>query len=242
MKKKFIALFLGICILLTCTVPVLASQAQAELLKIYGDDMLFEQEKDAVFAGKAPAGSTVSAELFAADGSLAASAETVTDEKGEFTVSFAAPKGSFEEYTVILKCNGTEFDTLNRVVFGELWLASGQSNMQYPLSQALSAIEDFENGAKQSKWIRAMVSDTYSAHGKVSVTPHGDIPDAASSRLGFRSSASIVPDTSNDNMMSIPSVLEFCQLLLTWGRASPTIRNVKHINLSKKGRCNKCTR
>ncbi|MBQ6931097.1 MAG: hypothetical protein IJN38_03115 [Clostridia bacterium] len=178
MKKKFIALFLGICILLTCTVPVLASQAQAELLKIYGDDMLFEQEKDAVFAGKAPAGSTVSAELFAADGSLAASAETVTDEKGEFTVSFAAPKGSFEEYTVILKCNGTEFDTLNRVVFGELWLASGQSNMQYPLSQALSAIEDFENGAKQSKWIRAMVSDTYSAHGKVSVTPHGDIPDA----------------------------------------------------------------
>ena len=178
MKKKFIALFLGICILLTCTVPVLASQAQAELLKIYGDDMLFEQEKDAVFAGKAPAGSTVSAELFAADGSLAASAETVTDEKGEFTVSFAAPKGSFEEYTVILKCNGTEFDTLNRVVFGELWLASGQSNMQYPLGQALSAIEDFENGAKQSKWIRAMVSDTYSAHGKVSVTPHGDIPDA----------------------------------------------------------------
>ncbi|MBQ7100915.1 MAG: hypothetical protein IJN81_04730 [Clostridia bacterium] len=178
MKKKFIALFLGICILLTCTVPVLASQAQAELLKIYGDDMLFEQEKDAVFAGKAPVGSTVTAELFAADGSLAASAETVTDEKGEFTVSFAAPKGSFEEYTVILKCNGTEFDTLNRVVFGELWLASGQSNMQYPLSQALSAIEDFENGAKQSKWIRAMVSDTYSAHGKVSVTPHGDIPDA----------------------------------------------------------------
>ena len=178
MKKKFIALFLGICILLTCTVPVLASEAQAELLKIYGDDMLFEQEKDAVFAGKAPVGSTVTAELFAADGSLAASAETVTDEKGEFTVSFAAPKGGFEEYTVILKCNGTEFDTLNRVVFGELWLASGQSNMQYPLSQALSAIEDFENGAKQSKWIRAMVSDTYSAHGKVSVTPHGDIPDA----------------------------------------------------------------
>ena len=178
MQKKIIALFLGICILLTCAVPALASETGAELLKIYGDDMLFEQEKDAVFAGKAPAGSTVSAELFSADGSSIASAQAVTDENGEFTVSFVAPKGGFEEYAVVLRCNGTEFDTLDRVVFGELWLASGQSNMQYPFGQALSATEDWENSVKQSKWIRAMVSDTYSSDGKVSVTPHEDIPDA----------------------------------------------------------------
>ena len=78
----------------------------------------------------------------------------------------------------MLRCNGVEFDRLQRVVFGELWLAGGQSNMMYPLSQALSSREDFANGVKKSKWIRAMLSDAYAADGRVSVTPHEDIPDA----------------------------------------------------------------
>lgn len=153
MKKKVIALLLSICILFSCTATAFAAETGAELYKIYDDDMLFEQEKDAVFAGKAPAGSTVSAELFGADGNSMTFGEAVTDSDGIFTVSFVAPKGGFEEYTVVLKCNSVEFDSLERVVFGELWLAGGQSNMMYPLGQALSAREDFENGVKQSKWI-----------------------------------------------------------------------------------------
>ena len=178
MKKKVIALLLSICILFSCTLTAFAAETGAELYKIYDDDMLFEQEKDAVFAGKAPAGSTISAELFGADGKSIASGEAIADESGKFTVSFVAPKGSFEEYTVVLKCNSVEFASLERVVFGELWLAGGQSNMMYPLGQALSAREDFENSVKQSKWIRAMVSEAYAADGKVSATPHEDIPDA----------------------------------------------------------------
>lgn len=177
MKKKFLALLLCTVLTVSCIVPVYAAEVSAELYKIYDDDMLFEQEKDAVFAGKAPAGSTVSAELFDADGKSVTSGEAVTDTDGKFTVSFVAPKGAFEEYTVVLKCNGTEFDSLERVVFGELWLAGGQSNMMYPLSGALTGAADFENGVKQSKWIRAMLSDAYSEDG-IPVEPREDIPDA----------------------------------------------------------------
>lgn len=178
MKKKFLALFLGICILFSCASTAFASETEAELYKIYDDDMLFEQEKDAVFAGKAPAGSTVSAELFGADGRSVASGEAVTDESGIFSVSFVAPKGGFEEYTVILKCNGNEFDSLERVVFGELWLAGGQSNMMFPLAGALTAREDFAAGVKQSKWIRAMLSEAYAPDNINHVDPREDITDA----------------------------------------------------------------
>ena len=178
MKKKIIALLLSICVLFSCTATAFAAESEAKLLKIYDNDMLFEQEKDAVFAGYAPAGSTVSVLLLDGNDNIIRSGISSADASGKFSVSFVAPEGSFTEYTVVLYCDDVAFAKLERVVFGELWLASGQSNMQYPLSQALSAIDDFKSSAKQSKWIRAMISGTYSADGKVSATPSEDIPDA----------------------------------------------------------------
>ncbi len=178
MKIKSLALILSVCILFSCTATAFAADTGAELLNIYDDDMLFEQKKDAVFAGTAPAGSIVSVLLLDNDNTIINSGITSADKSGKFTVSFLAPEGSFTEYTVVFYCNNVAFAVLNRVVFGELWLASGQSNMQYPLAQALTGMKDFENGVKQSKWIRAMVSDTYAADGKVSATPREDIPDA----------------------------------------------------------------
>lgn len=177
MKKKILALILSICVLFSCTATAFAAESEAKLLKIYDNDMLFEQEKDAVFAGYAPAGSTVSVLLLDGNDNIIRSGISSADANGKFSVSFVAPEGSFTEYTVVLYCDDVAFAKLDRVVFGELWLASGQSNMQYPLSQALSAIDDFNSSAKQSKWIRAMISGPYSADGKVSVTPHEDIPD-----------------------------------------------------------------
>lgn len=178
MKKKIIALLLSICVLFSCTATAFAAESEAKLLKIYDNDMLFEQEKDAVFAGYAPAGSVVSVLLLDGNDNIIRSGISSADTNGKFTVSFVAPEGSFTEYTVVLYCDNVAFAVLDRVVFGELWLASGQSNMQYPLSQALSSIDDWKNSVKQSKWIRALVSDTYAADGKVSVTPREDIPDA----------------------------------------------------------------
>ena len=178
MMKKLLALLICAVMLFSCHSVAFAAEGSAQLYKIYDSDMLFEQEKDAVFAGEAPAGSIISVLLLDSDNNIIRDGITIADENGKFTVSFVAPKGSFTEYNVVLYCNNVAFAKLERVVFGELWLASGQSNMMYPLSQSLTGSKDFENGVKQSKWIRAMVSEAYAADGKVSVTPHEDIPDA----------------------------------------------------------------
>ena len=64
---------------------------------------------------------------------------------------------------------------------------------------------------------------------------------AASIRFGFKSSASILVDTSTASMMSIPSISVFCQLSVVCGRASTStiITNVKI--RSTNGACSKYT-
>ena len=132
MKKTVLSLLLCLSLLLTAAVPAFAAAPTARLYNVYGHNMLFQRDTDAVLAGEAPNGSVIRAELYNQAGALAAEGET-TAANGRFRVVFPAPAGSYETYTVFVSCNGTLFAALGGVVFGELWLAAGQSNMEYPL-------------------------------------------------------------------------------------------------------------
>lgn len=159
--KKIVSFFLAAMMTAGCVTAAHAQSTSAQLYNVYGDGMLFEQNKEAVFAGTAKADSAIAAELYSADGSLAASGEAVTRADGTFEVSFDAPSGSYEEYTVVLKENSAEFARLSGVVFGELWLSSGQSNMQYPLAQSRTGREMFANRQKLSRWLRVLLVPAY---------------------------------------------------------------------------------
>ncbi len=154
----------------------------ASLYNVYGDGMLFRQNEPCVLSGTATAGAVIEAVLLDSDNEVISQGSAAVGADGKFSVAFDAPSGSFEEYTVELSVNGKVFRTLENVVFGELWLASGQSNMQYPLSQAKSAAENFKNGAKLSKWVRALiVSPTPEYKGSedlVPAEPQEDIKNA----------------------------------------------------------------
>ncbi|MBQ6708968.1 MAG: hypothetical protein IJM97_08480 [Clostridia bacterium] len=157
MTKKLLSIVLCIVIAL-CTMPVvLAEDANASLTSVYGDGMLFAQNKEAILSGTASADTVIKAELFDSENTLVTSAEAVTDENGKFEVSFTAPAGSYEEYTIVLTADGVEFEKLENIVFGELWLASGQSNMQYPLSQTPGGLEMKNQNKKLSKWLRVLL-------------------------------------------------------------------------------------
>ena len=178
--KKVLSLFLAFLLVIGGLSIAYAENSSAKLYGTYGNDMLFQQNKDAVFAGTAIPGAEISAELYNATGELAASGNSIALADGTFEVSFSAPAGGYEEYKVILKENGTVFAQLEGVVFGELWLASGQSNMQYPLSQAKGGAEMFVNGEKLSKWLRVLLVPPY-VNNKVEDTyadPQQDIAGA----------------------------------------------------------------
>lgn len=178
--KKFISVLLALSVLILAVVPSFAAETDASLKAIYGDNMLFKQNEDAVIAGTGNPGSTVSAELFNSGNQSVASGTATVNADGSFEVSFTAPSGSFEEYTIILKQNGVEFRKLSNVVFGELWLASGQSNMQYPLGQARHGIEMMEKSEKLSRNLRVLITPFFDENnGKTGVIPsepQTDIP------------------------------------------------------------------
>jgi len=133
--KKSISVVMAL-VLMMCTLAVgyAATETSAKLYPFYGDSMVFRQQKEAVLAGTAAPGSRITAELTDSKGTIIRKAEAVTPENGVFEVGFTAPAGGFEEYSISLYENGRLSDRLSGVVFGEVWLASGQSNMEYVLA------------------------------------------------------------------------------------------------------------
>ncbi len=182
MIKKIIAVMLALTGVLAASPCTFAQEAQPKLYTFYGDGMLFKQNEDAVIAGTGNGGSLIDAELYNADGALVASGKTEVKRNGAFAVSFAAPKGGYDEYKIVLKADGKEFATLKNVVFGELWLASGQSNMQYPLAQAKGGRDLFAKAEKLDKNLRVLlVPDIPEYKGSKELCPadpQSDIPGA----------------------------------------------------------------
>ena len=182
MIKKLIAVMLALMGVLAVSPFAFAEETQPKLYTFYGDGMLFKQNEDAVIAGTGKGGNLIEAELYNAEGALAASGKTDVKADGTFAVSFKAPSGGYDEYTVILKADGKEFATLKNVVFGELWLASGQSNMQYPLAQAKGGRELFEKAEKLDRNLRVLlVPDVPEYKGSKELhpaDPQADIPGA----------------------------------------------------------------
>lgn len=160
MKKTFravLSILLVFSLFAGMSAVSFAQEVTARLYNVYGDNMLFQQKKEVILSGTATGGAELSCGLFDEDGNTVVKASGYANKKGGFSLCFTAPEGGFKEYTVKLFVNGTQFDELNNVVFGELWLASGQSNMQYGLAQAHGMEENYASGKTFSKWLRTLL-------------------------------------------------------------------------------------
>lgn len=150
--KKISALLIFVLTVICCCISASAVDVQASLYSYYGNNMLFKQNDEAVFAGKATAGSEIEVRLYNSQNEEVAKSTAFSD--GTFSVSFTAPEGSFEEYRVVLTADGTVFKELTGVVFGELWLASGQSNMEFPLWKTVTGSQMVAEGKVGSDALR----------------------------------------------------------------------------------------
>lgn len=178
MKKSIVSLFTVITLLLCTVISAPAASASARLLNVYGDGMLFKQLDTAVIKGTGVPGDKIQIELIDSDNEVVTSSEATVNNNGKFTVFFTAPEGSFNKYSIRLFENGALFDTLENVVFGELWLASGQSNMQYPLGQTKTGRKMYSENSLASEWMRILLVPPYTPDNSVPVEPLSDISDA----------------------------------------------------------------
>jgi len=106
--------------------PVSASSAAVRAAKVFGDNMVLQQELPIAVWGTAEPGEQVSVEL---SGSKAAATKAGGD--GSWRVELPAVKADGKDHTLTIKGPANSVE-LKNVLLGEVWLASGQSNMNRP--------------------------------------------------------------------------------------------------------------
>ena len=110
-----------------------AAHAAVKLPALISDNMVLQQDLPANVWGWADAGEKVSVKFGEK------SAETTADAKGKWSVKLAElPSGATGDLTVA----GTNTLTVKNVAVGEVWVCSGQSNMEFAVRGAMNATEE----------------------------------------------------------------------------------------------------
>jgi sialate O-acetylesterase len=124
MMKRWLLLTGIICV----SVPV---RADVKLPAIFGNEMVIQRETKAPVWGWADPGEKVTV-----TGSWGAKAETVTHDNGKWAVKLDTPKAGGPLAVTIAGNNKIE---LKDVLSGEVWVCSGQSNMQLQVNECRDA-------------------------------------------------------------------------------------------------------
>ena len=105
-----------------------SSSAQIELSNLFSDNMVLQQESHVNIWGKAKKNQ----ELIIYASWSGKIIRTIVKDDGSWEVKIKTPSAG-GPYNIQVTCDG-ETKTINNVLIGEVWLASGQSNMEMTLS------------------------------------------------------------------------------------------------------------
>ncbi len=108
--------------------------ADVSLSSIFTDHMVLQRGKTAPVWGKAAAGEEVTVHF---DDQTVS---TTADQNGNWSANLAPLEASHEPESLTVKGNNKL--TINDVLVGEVWLGSGQSNMEWALSASDNAKAD----------------------------------------------------------------------------------------------------
>jgi len=122
----------SLCVLLIVT--ALAS-ADVKLPAVIGDNMVLQQNTSASLWGWADAGEQISVKASWRDSAV----KTSVGQDGKWIVRVPTPKAS-GPHTISIKGNNTI--ELKNVMLGEVWVCSGQSNMQWTVSNSNNPKEE----------------------------------------------------------------------------------------------------
>lgn len=122
--------------LIVITMAAVASVAMADIKPagLFTDNMVIQRETEAPVWGWGDTGEKVTV-----SGSWGETASTTVGEAGKWTVTLQTPPAG-GPFTITIEGNNTV--EIKNVLSGEVWLCSGQSNMQWPVSKALNPTEE----------------------------------------------------------------------------------------------------
>ena len=100
-----------------------------KLPSIFASGALYQQNAALTIHGQTDAGAVVDAELTGSAEHPFSAARVTADEAGAFSLTILCPAASMETWTITVTA-GDEQHVMTDILFGDLWLASGQSNME----------------------------------------------------------------------------------------------------------------
>jgi len=167
--KSLKTLFLVVVAALFATLNLSAQEQELpkslEIPSAIGDNMVLQQNSTVNIWGYAKPKSKVSV---ACDWIAGKPTTVKADAEGVWIVPVAVPAASFDPHTVTIK-SGKQVVTLKNILFGEVWLCAGQSNMEWPVRKTLDMKGQLEG--KLNTNIRLLCTGRISAE-----TPQRDIP------------------------------------------------------------------
>jgi sialate O-acetylesterase len=109
--------------------------AQLKVAGIFGDNAVVQQGISVPVWGKANAGALVEVSFAGMD------SKTFADSDGNWLLRLSPMKADGKRYELVVKC-GAEKVVYNNILVGEVWLASGQSNMQFKVGDGVLNMEE----------------------------------------------------------------------------------------------------
>ncbi|KAA6314786.1 hypothetical protein EZS27_034651, partial [termite gut metagenome] len=114
-------------VLLLATVTAFQVRADVKLPAVFGDNMVLQQQSQVAVWGWAKANASVKVTGSWNNKSYSAR----SDSKGYWKVKVQTPVAGFTPYTLTI--SDGKAVTINNVLIGEVWVCSGQSNMEMPM-------------------------------------------------------------------------------------------------------------
>lgn len=114
-----------------------------KLASVFSDNMVLQRDKPISFWGTANPDTEVT--IYFNNNPLS----TTTRYDGKWQITFPAQKASQRPHSITIKNLNTTI-TLQNVVIGDVWLCSGQSNMEFRLKSARNASQDIPNSTNKN--------------------------------------------------------------------------------------------
>lgn len=137
MARRFVGIAVAVLTLATSI-----AHAEVSLPAIFGDHMVLQSGRDLPFWGTAEPGEEITVSISRAEpanGAKAEMASTTAGADGRWSVKLPARTAG---ETVAVTVAGKNSVTFANVLIGEVWICSGQSNMEWPVSAANNHVEE----------------------------------------------------------------------------------------------------
>ena len=135
----------ALCVL--SVVSVLNATAEIKMSPLFTDNMVMQQKSDAPIWGTAEPKAKVTVKTSWNKASYTA----VADEAGKWMVKVSTPKAG-GPYSISITEQGAEPITIKNVLIGEVWICSGQSNMQMPVKGGWAKVNNCDEEVANAKY------------------------------------------------------------------------------------------